>query len=51
MGRIRSGGDLMPRILVVDDEKDLLVLIKNILEKRNYTVDTYLNPTEIEETK
>lgn len=31
----------MFHILAIDDQEDVLVLIKNILEKRGYAVDTY----------
>ena len=37
----------MTKILVVDDELDMLILIKNILKKRNYLVDVYQDPLEI----
>jgi DNA-binding response OmpR family regulator len=39
------------KILVVDDEPDMLVLIKNILEKKNYLVDTFKDPSEIDQNK
>lgn len=41
----------MDKILVVDDEPDMLVLIKNILEKKNYLVDTFKDPSEIDQNK
>lgn len=41
----------MTKILVIDDEKDMLVMIKNILNKRNYVVDTYQNPLQIDKSK
>ena len=37
----------MTKTLVVDDELDMLILIKNILKKRNYLVDVYQDPLEI----
>ncbi|MDD7362674.1 MAG: response regulator transcription factor [Peptoniphilus sp.] len=41
----------MVRILAVDDEEDILVLIKNILEKRGYDVDICRNPEDIPEER
>lgn len=41
----------MTRILVIDDEEDMLVMIKNILKKRKYIVDTYKNPLQIDKSK
>lgn len=38
----------MTQILVVDDEPDMLILIKNILKKHGYQVDTYRNPDEVQ---
>lgn len=40
----------MTKILVVDDEEDMLILIKNIFKKRNYTVDIYENPLFVDES-
>ena len=39
------------RILVIDDEADILNLIKNILLKQSYTVDVYQSPKEVDEEK
>ena len=33
------------RILVVDDEPDVIVTIKIMLEKYDFTVDTYTEPS------
>ncbi len=41
----------MTNILVVDDEEDMLALIKNILKKKNYQVDVFKNALEIDEKK
>lgn len=41
----------MTKILVVDDEMDILVLIKNIFSKNGYSVDIYQNPSEISENR
>ena len=37
----------MVKILAIDDEMDLLVLIKNILTQKLYHVDIFQNPTEV----
>lgn len=37
----------MAKILVIDDEKDILVLIKNVLSKDNHSVDTVDNPANL----
>ena len=34
------------RILVIDDEKDILLIIKRTLEKWGYVVDTFYRPEE-----
>ncbi|MDO4666983.1 MAG: response regulator transcription factor [Streptococcus sp.] len=39
----------MATILVIDDEIDMLVLIKNIFKKKNHIVDIYQNPSELDE--
>lgn len=41
----------MSLILAVDDELDMLELIKNILKKNNHEVDVYQNPLEIDNSK
>lgn len=41
----------MAKILVVDDERDLLILIKNILSKHFHEVDIYESPLEISEER
>lgn len=45
------GGDNMAKILAVDDELDMLILIKNILQKKNHTVDINQNPLELDENR
>ena len=37
----------MSLILAVDDELDMLDLIKNILKKNDHQVDAYQNPLDI----
>ena len=37
----------MHRILAVDDETDILSLIKNILEQRGFAVDTYTDAAQV----
>ncbi|MBZ9623706.1 response regulator transcription factor [Clostridium sp. FP2] len=37
----------MAKILVIDDEPDILALIKNILQKDNHLVTTVVNPEKI----
>lgn len=39
----------MARILAIDDELDMLALIKSILKKNNHQVDIYSNPLAINE--
>ena len=41
----------MSLILAVDDELDMLDLIKNILKKNRYEVDVYQNPLDIDNSK
>jgi hypothetical protein len=41
----------MSLILAVDDELDMLDLIKNILKKNNHQVDVYQNPLDIDNSK
>ena len=41
----------MSLILAVDDELDMLDLIKNILKKNNHEVDAYQNPLDIDNSK
>ena len=41
----------MSLILAVDDELDMLELIKNILKKNNHKVDAYQNPLDIDYSK
>ena len=41
----------MSLILAVDDELDMLELIKNILKKNNHKVDVYQNPLDIDYSK
>lgn len=41
----------MSLILAVDDDLDMLELIKNILKKNNHEVDVYQNPLEIDNSK
>lgn len=45
------GGDNMAKILAVDDELDMLVLIKNILQKKDHIVDIHQNPLDLDESK
>lgn len=40
----------MKKILLIDDEKDMLSLIKNILKKNNYEVDAYQSPRDFDES-
>lgn len=46
-----KGGNGMALILAIDDELDMLALIKNILKKSNHKVDIYQNPLQIDENK
>ncbi len=41
----------MARILVIDDELDMLILIKNILQKENYIVEICQHPLALDENK
>lgn len=41
----------MSLILAVDDELDMLDLIKNILKRNNHEVDAYQNPLDIDNSK
>lgn len=41
----------MSLILAVDDELDMLDLIKNILKKNNHQVDVYQNPLDVDNSK
>ena len=41
----------MSLILAVDDELDMLDLIKNILKKNNHKVDVYQNPLDVDDSK
>lgn len=41
----------MSLILAVDDELDMLDLIKNILKKNNHEVDVYQNSLDIDNSK
>lgn len=41
----------MANILVIDDELDMLALIKNILEKNNYNVSVYQSPLDVDVTE
>ncbi|EPH09445.1 response regulator, partial [Facklamia hominis] len=41
----------MSLILAVDDELDMLDLIKNILKKNDHQVDAYQNPLDIDNSK
>lgn len=41
----------MSLILAVDDELDMLELIKNILKKNNHQVDVYQNPLDVDNSK
>lgn len=41
----------MAKILAVDDEYDMLLLVKNILKKKNYQVDIATSPLAIEESR
>lgn len=38
----------MAKILAIDDERDMLVLIKNILKKENHCVDIYQSPKAVD---
>lgn len=39
----------MAKILAIDDELDMLILIKNILKKENHIVDIHQNTTDVDE--
>lgn len=39
----------MAKILAIDDELDMLILIKNILKKENYIVDIHQTTTDVDE--
>lgn len=41
----------MSLILAVDDELDMLDLIRNILKKNNHEVDVYQNPLDVDNSK
>lgn len=41
----------MSFILAIDDELDMLVLIKNILKKNNHKVDIHQNPLDVDHSK
>lgn len=41
----------MSKILAIDDEEDMLILIKNILKKREHSVDICQNPLALDENK
>lgn len=41
----------MSLILAVDDELDMLDLIRNILKKNNHQVDVYQNPLDVDNSK
>lgn len=41
----------MAKILAIDDELDMLILIKNILKKKGHTVDIYQNPLDLNENE
>ncbi len=38
----------MTRILVVDDDPDMLELVKNVLRTQSYLVDCCLSPAQME---
>ena len=39
----------MAKILAIDDELDMLILIKNILKKENHIVDIHQTTTDVDE--
>ncbi|EHJ52429.1 response regulator transcription factor [Streptococcus macacae] len=41
----------MTRILVIDDEEDILTLIKNTLQLQNYLVDTFMQAKQVDRSK
>ena len=41
----------MTRILVVDDNPDMLELVKNVLRTQSYLVDCCLSPAQIDQRK
>ena len=41
----------MTRILVVDDDPDMLELVKNVLRTQSYLVDCCLSPAQIDQRK
>ena len=45
----KFGGGNMAKILVIDDELDMLILIKNILKKENHIVDIHQTTTDVDE--
>ena len=41
----------MTRILVIDDEEDILALIKNTLQLQNYLVETFVSANQVDHSK
>ena len=41
----------MTRILVIDDEEDILALIKNTLQLQNYLVETFVSANQVDRSK
>ncbi|WP_019805211.1 response regulator transcription factor [Streptococcus mutans] len=41
----------MIRILVIDDEEDILALIKNTLQLQNYLVETFVSANQVDRSK
>ena len=39
----------MTRILVIDDDTDILALIKNTLQLQNYLVETFVSANQVDE--
>ena len=41
----------MTRILVIDDDADILALIKNTLQLQNYMVKTFVSANQVDRSK
>lgn len=41
----------MPHILVIDDDADILALIKNTLQLQNYLVETFVSANQVDRSK
>jgi len=44
MGTMENAGFAMPSIMVVDDEKDILIILEHYLRHRGYYFSTYSDP-------